>query len=71
MMEQNAEDVMKVYRQIAEEAAAECNEAYKQIVKREQAVSIGSVRVIDFAELLTYANESLGSEKVDQLLKRF
>lgn len=69
MMEQNAEDVMKVYRQIAEEAAAECNEAYKQIVKREQAVSIGSVRVIDFAELLTYANESLGSEKVDQLFE--
>lgn len=69
VMERNAQEVMDIFRQTAKEAAEECNQVYKEILAREQAVSIGEVEVIDFEELLTYASEKLTEEKIDEVME--
>lgn len=69
VMERNAQEVMDIFRQTAEDAAVECNQLYKEIIAREQAVSIGEVKVFDFEELLAYANEKVTQEKVDEVME--
>ena len=69
MMNYNAEEVMNIFRKTAEEAAAECNQVYHEVIEREKAVSIGEVNVLDYRELLTYANKKITKEKVNQLIE--
>src|SRR5699024_9526176 len=59
MMERNAKEVMDIFIDVAEEAATECNEAYKKIIVREGTNSVGEVKVITFENLLTYVKEKL------------
>src|SRR5699024_10766916 len=68
MMEQNTKEVMEVFVDLAEEAATECNEAYKKIITREEADSVGEVRVITFENLFAYAKEKLTEEKMNVLM---
>ncbi len=69
VMERNAQEVMDIFRQTAEDAAVECNQLYKEIIAREQAASIGKVEVFDFEELLAYANKKVTQEKVDEVME--
>lgn len=69
LMKRNAKEVMEIYKHIAGEAAAECNEAYGKIIARENAKSIGTVKVIEYEALLTYACEKLTNKKVDELIE--
>src|SRR5699024_9416738 len=57
-----------IFVDVAEEAATECNEAYKKIMTREGTNSVGEVKVITFENLLTYAKEKLTEEKMDMLM---
>lgn len=68
MMERNAKEVMDIFVDVAEEAATECNEAYKKIIAREGTNSVGEVKVITFENLLTYVKEKLTEEKMDMLM---
>src|SRR5699024_9315863 len=68
MMEQNAKEVIDIFVDVAEEAATECNEAYKKIIAREGTNSVGEVKVITFENLLTYVKEKLTEEKMDMLM---
>ena len=68
MMEQNAKEVMEVFVDLAEEAATECNEAYKKIITREEADSVGEVKVITFENLFAYAKEKLTEDKMNLLM---
>lgn len=70
IMKRTAHEVMEIFKQIAEEAAGECNESYQKIITREQAVSIGKVSVIKYAELITYAKNKLTEKKMNQLIEK-
>lgn len=67
LMKRSASEVMDLFEQVATEAMAECNAAYKSICEREQVVGVGKVRVMRYEQLLDYAVQKLGVEEVDRL----
>lgn len=69
VMKRNAEQVMKIFHRVAEEAAAECNQVYEKIMEREQATPIGKVKVLQFEKLFAYAIEKVGHIKVGDLVE--
>ena len=69
LLKRNAAEIMDLFEEVAKEAMAACNEAYKAVCAREQIEGVGEVRVLRYEELLTYAEKKLGSEEVERLKK--
>ncbi len=67
LMKRNATEVMDLFEEVAKEAMANCNAAYKAVCERENTRGVGEVRVIRYEELLTYATEKLGADEVQRL----
>ena len=64
LLKRNAAEIMDLFEEVAKEAMATCNEAYKAVCEREQIEGVGEVRVLRYEELLTYAEKKLGSKKL-------
>ena len=58
---------MDLFEQVANDAMATCNAAYKVVCEREKVTGVGDVRVLRYEELLTYAEKKLGVEEVERL----
>lgn len=67
MMKRTAEETMELFRSVAEEAATQCNEHYKQICQKENITPIGKIRVQTYEELHNYAVKKLGLQVVSQM----
>lgn len=67
LMKRNAEDIMKIFRKTAETAMAECMKDYKQICENAGVEPVGNIKVLEYQELLEYAQEKLGPDKVAEI----
>lgn len=69
LMQQNADGIMKIFKDTAVRAMAECEKDYKAICEREGVQSIGNINVLEYKELLTYANDKIGEADVQEILE--
>ena len=67
LMRQNATDIMTIFNKTAVAAMAECEKDYKAICKREGVNPIGDIKVLEYCDLLAYAEEKLGIAKVVEI----
>lgn len=70
MMNKNAEQTMETFKQIVERAMQQCQEDYEAICERENIQPIGKIKVFEYHELLSYVQEKLGNEKVDEIITK-
>lgn len=68
MMNKNAEETMEIFKNIVEDAMKQFQDDYEAICKRENIEPIGKVKVLEYSELVAYAEEKLGNEKVEQII---
>jgi arginine utilization protein RocB len=67
LMKQNATDIMNTFNKTAVAAMKECEKDYNAICKREGVDPIGEIKVIEYCDLLEYAEEKLGIAKVVEI----
>ncbi len=67
LFKRSASEIMDLFEQVANEAMSALNESYKVICDREQVLGVGPVKVLRYEQLLEYAINKLGKEKVNQL----
>lgn len=66
-MKQNAADVMNQFEAVAAAAAQEINDWYENVCQMEGAQPVGTVQVLRYEELFSYAEQKLGTETVDAI----
>lgn len=67
MMKRTAKETMELFRKVAEEAAIQCNQQYKQMCQRENITPIGQIRVRTYEELYYYAVKKYGVKTISQI----
>jgi len=67
LMKRNAAEIMELFEQTANQAAAMCNTAYTELCKREKIDGIGEVQVLRYEQLLDYAQAKRGTRFVSKL----
>lgn len=67
LMEQNAENIMHTFRNIANESMEACQLQYEDICYRENVQPVGKIKVLEYNELLDYATEKMGAEAVEEI----
>ncbi|MFC4410654.1 M20/M25/M40 family metallo-hydrolase [Chungangia koreensis] len=67
LFKRTASEVMELFESVAKDAMAALNEDYRKICEREQVCGVGSVKVLRYEELLTYALKKLGELEVNLL----
>lgn len=67
LMRQNADGIMKIFKETAVRAMAECERDYKTICEREGVQPIGNIEVLEYRELLTYATGKMGDAEVQAI----
>src|SRR5699024_2384692 len=70
LMKNNAEDVMKTFKDIAHESMNACQLQYEDICYRENVQPVGKIKVLDYQTLLDYAVEKIGVEAVENVKLR-
>ena len=67
LMRQNASDIMNLFEETAESAVNTCNASYRKLCEQEKIEGVGNIQTLRYEKLLIYAEQKLGSEKVEQL----
>lgn len=67
LMKRNAAEIMELFEQTANQAAAMCNTAYTELCKREKIEGIGEVQVLRYEQLLDYAEAKRGTRFVSKI----
>ena len=67
LMKSNASDIMKTFRNIANESMMACQAQYEDICSREKVDPVGKIRVIEYSELMEYAIDKIGLEAVNEV----
>ncbi|MBY7144515.1 M20/M25/M40 family metallo-hydrolase [Virgibacillus sp. NKC19-3] len=70
LMKQNATDIMNTFHQVALDAMSECQREYEAICKRENIELNFKLDVLEYHELLSYAQDKLGAEKVEGIKQK-
>lgn len=65
VMKRNAAEIMDIFKHTVERAIKSCQEDYEAVCKRENIEPIGKIKVLEYVELLKYAEEKLGTEVVE------
>ena len=65
VMKRTAAEVMELFKQVANEAADDCNANYQRICSREGGDPVGEIRVLKYEELLKHAVDKFGSDYVE------
>ncbi|MFS0690883.1 M20/M25/M40 family metallo-hydrolase [Sporosarcina sp. 179-K 8C2 HS] len=68
LMRQNADDIMKIFKDTAVRAMADCAKDYKAVCEREGVQPLGDINVLEYKELLSYAKGKIGDLKVQAIL---
>ncbi|MGN7386053.1 M20/M25/M40 family metallo-hydrolase [Sporosarcina sp. SAFN-015] len=69
VMRQNADDIMKIFKETAVKAMAECAKDYRKVCEREGVQPIGDINVLEYQELLKYAADKIGDVEVQKILE--
>lgn len=69
VMRQNADEIMKIFKDTAVRAMAECEKDYRAVCEREGVEPIGDINVLEYRELLAYATEKIGDAEVQGILE--
>ncbi|WP_252504872.1 M20/M25/M40 family metallo-hydrolase [Sporosarcina sp. Marseille-Q4943] len=69
LMRQNADDIMKIFKDTAIRAMVDCSKDYKAVCEREGAQPLGEINVLEYKELLSYAKEKIGGAEVRVILE--
>ncbi len=69
LMRQNADDIMKIFKNTAILAMAECEKDYKAVCEREGVQPVGDINVLEYRELLAFAAGKIGEREVQGLLE--
>lgn len=69
VMRQNADEVMKKFKETAVQAMSECERDYKAVCEREGVQPVGDIEVLEYRELLTYATGKMGDTEVQAILE--
>lgn len=67
LMEKNATEVMDVFKQTTLKAMASCEKDYQAVCKRENVEPLGDIDVLEYTELIAYAEKKLGAERVEEI----
>ncbi len=67
LMKRTADEVMALFKEVAEEAMEQCNTNYRNICERERVAGVGDVKVYTYSQLMEYAEKKLGKDKVANL----
>lgn len=67
VMKSNAEEIMKVFKALAEESMQACQDQYEDICSREEVEPVGKIRTIDYQYLIDYATNKIGAEAVEEI----
>ncbi len=67
LMKRSASEVLDLFEQIAEESAEDCNKAYTELCLKQGIEGVGKVKVLRYEQLLSYAENKLGIERVVQI----
>ncbi|WP_408011470.1 M20/M25/M40 family metallo-hydrolase [Pseudalkalibacillus sp. A8] len=67
IFKRTADEVIDLFEQVAQEAVASCNSAYKAICEKENVEGVGTVRTIRYEELIHYAENKFGAEFIGKL----
>ncbi|MFA1822774.1 M20/M25/M40 family metallo-hydrolase [Virgibacillus oceani] len=70
LMKQNATDIMTTFRKVALDAMSECQSEYEAICERENIELNFKLKVLDYQELFSYAQNKLGKEKVEEIKQK-
>ncbi|SIS45975.1 M20/M25/M40 family metallo-hydrolase [Salimicrobium flavidum] len=65
LLNRSAKDILDLFRATAKEAALACNEAYEAVCHREGVQPLWDVGVMEYRELLDYAEKKLGADMVE------
>ena len=69
LFKRSASEIMDLFERVANDAMSALNESYKVICDREKVLGVGPVKVMRYEQLLEYASNKLGAEKVEALKK--
>ncbi|AKG04886.1 amino acid degradation protein [Salimicrobium jeotgali] len=69
LFKRSAKDIFELFRKTAEEAAEACNSSYEEVCRREDVQPLGKVEVMEYRELLHYAERKLGKDMVRIYIK--
>ncbi|PXW81694.1 arginine utilization protein RocB [Pseudogracilibacillus auburnensis] len=69
LMKKNAAEIMEIFKNVALNAMEACQKDYETICKRENVEPLGNINVLEYGELVTYANEKLSEVKVEKIKK--
>ncbi|WP_408008471.1 M20/M25/M40 family metallo-hydrolase [Pseudalkalibacillus sp. A8] len=67
IFKRTADEVIDLFEQVAQEAVASCNFAFKSICEKENVEGVGTVRTIRYEELIHYAENKFGAEFIGKL----
>ncbi len=68
-MERNAEDVMGIFKRLADEAVTECMGDYRAVCEKAGIMPrFEQIRVLRYEELVAYAKEKFGMDYINQLI---
>lgn len=67
LMRKNAIEIMDTFKNIALKAMEECQNDYEKICRSEHAKPIGKIKVLEYVELISYAEEKLGKKVVEAI----
>ena len=69
VMRQNADGIMKIFKDTVVRAMAECERDYSAVCEREGVEPIGDINVLEYRELLAYANDKISEEEVQVIIE--
>jgi arginine utilization protein RocB len=67
LMKQNASEIMSTFHKVAQEAMSACQRSYEAVCAQENTTANFAVKVLKYDDLLTYAEDKLGIEKVEEI----
>lgn len=68
VMERSAREIMDIFKKTADEAMAKCQKDYLEMCHKKGIAPIGEIKVLEYSQLVTYAQEKLGVEVVKDLI---
>jgi arginine utilization protein RocB len=67
LMKRNAAEIMELFEQVAQEAAAACNKDYQHICEREGVEPVGDIKVLRYEQLMEHAERKFGMDYINSV----
>ena len=68
LMQRSAEEIFSIFKKVAEQAMAKCQERYLEICQRQGVTPIGDIKVLTYQELYEYSVAKLSLQSVEEII---